>query len=569
MKKPALSELTLTEKISQLLMIAQGQLLMTKELDDNGERIRRSYEEIDEIMEKCQYGSIWTGAGVVEANDHQDGFAYTFSLKGTAQQGKIETYNRWLKKVTKNVRIPVLAATNAERGLFGQFCDGTPTVAPFCVGAANDEKLTYDLSYGMGKEMRAAGIHWRWSPVSDLCNRYNGVSITRSFSQEPETLVRLCNAANRGVEAAKVASTMKHFPGADMYEIRDGHGSAPNLTMSFEEWEKTTGKVYQDIINAGVDTVMTSHVLFPAVDDTKINGKPLPATFSKKITTDLLRGKMGFKGVIVTDDINMGPMANYCSYEDGLIMAINAGNDILLGVSPEDYYIIEKAVLDGRIPMERIDESAQRVLDLKEKVGLFDDEEEVIDLEEAKKITTAANQAIADKCITLLYDRNNLLPLSKDKIKKVTIIYTSNEPETNDYLEVMKAEFEKRGAEVRYVTKLPVRKVHMEQFNADSDVIIFAALVDCHMPCGMPSLYNDAAKTYWWAFSAGKDKAIGVSLGYPYLHYDVMSGADTFVNIYSNAPIVQKSFVKALYGEIPFEGKSPVDLTPKLIQVWG
>ncbi len=569
MKKPALSELSLTEKISQLLMISQGSLLMTKELDENGERVRRSYEEIDEIMEKCQYGSIWTGAGIVDSNDHQDGFQYTFSLKGTAQAGRIETYARWLKKVTGKVRIPVLAATNAERGLGGQFSDGTITVAPFCVGAANDEKLTYDLCYGMGKEMRAAGIHWRWCPVSDLCNRYNGVSITRSYSQEPETLVRLCNAANRGIEAAKVASTMKHFPGADMYEIRDGHGSAPNLTMSFEEWEKTTGKVYQDIINAGVDTVMTSHVLFPAVEDTVINGRLLPATFSKKITTDLLRNKMGFKGVIVTDDINMGPMASFCSYEEGLIMAINAGNDILLGVAPEDYYIIEKAVLDGRIPMSRIDESAQRVLDLKEKVGLFDDEEEDIDLEEAKAITAKANQAIADKCITLLYDRNNLLPLNKDKVKKVTIIYTSNEPETNEHLEIMKAAFEKRGAEVRYVTKLPVRKVHMEQFDADSDVIIFAALVDSHMPCGMPTLYNDAAKTYWWAFSAGKDKAIGVSLGYPYLHYDVMSGADTFVNIYSNAPIVQESFVKALYGEIPFEGQSPVDLTPKLIQVWG
>ena len=569
MKKPLLSELTLTEKISQLLMIAQGQLMMTKELDENGERVRRSYEEIDEIMKNCQYGSIWTGSGVVEANDHQDGFKYTSSVSGFAEAGSAETYARWLKRITKNVRIPVLAATGAESGLFGQFSDGTAVVAPFCVGAANDEKLTYDLCYGIGKEMRAAGIRWRWCPVSDLCNRYNGVSINRSYSQDPETLVRLCNAANRGVEAAKVASTMKHFPGSDMYEIRDGHGSAPNLSMSFEEWEKTTGKVYKDIIDTGVDTIMTSHVLFPAVDDTTINGKPLPATFSKKVTTDLLRGKLGFKGVIVTDDIAMGPMANFCSYGEGLIMAINAGNDILLGVSPEDYYIIEEAVLDGRIPMSRIDESAQRVLDLKEKVGLFDDEEEVVRMEEAKAITATANQAIADKCITLLYDRNNLLPLNKDKVKKVTIIYTSNEPWTNDNLLVMKEEFEKRGAEVRYVTKLPVRKVHMEQFDADSDIIIFAALVDCHMPVGMPTLYNDAAKTYWWAFSAGKDKAIGVSLGYPYLHYDVMSGADTFVNIYSDAPIVQKAFVKALYGEIPFEGKSPVDLTPKLIEVWG
>ena len=569
MKKPALSELTLTEKISQLLMIAQGSLLMKHELDENGERVRRSYAEIDEIMEKCQYGSIWTGSGIVEANDHQDGFQYTFSLAGTAQKGNVESYGKWLKKITKNVRIPVLAATNAERGLGGQFNDGTVTVAPFCIGAANDEQLTYDLSYGIGKEMRAAGIHWRWCPVSDLCNRFKGVSITRSFSQEPDKLIRLCNAANRGVEAAKVASTMKHFPGCDPYSYRDGHGSAGSISISLEEWEKTSGRIYKEIIESGVDTVMTTHTAFPAVDDTAMNGNILPTTFSKKITTDLLRGKLGFKGVIVTDDINMGPMANFCTYEDGLVMAINAGNDILLGVDVDAYYAIEKAVLDGRIPMSRIDESAQRVLDLKEKLGLFDDEEEVVDFAEAKKITAEANQKIADKCITLLYDRNQLLPLNKDKIKKVTIVYTSNEPETNDHLLVMKHEFEKRGAEVRYVTKLPIRKVHVEQFSADSDLIIFAALVDSHMPCGMPSLYNDAAKTYWWCFSAGKEKAIGVSLGYPYLHFDAMSGAETFVNIYSDAPIVQESFVKALYGEIPFEGVSPVDLTPRLHMLWG
>ncbi len=567
MKKPALSELSLKEKISQLLMIAAGRLMMTEELDENGECIRRTADQIDEIMEKYQYGSIWTGAGIVDNNIEQEGFdfKYTYSNKGTAQQGTMATYKRYLERITQKVRIPVLAATNAEAGLAGQFSDGTATVTPLNVGAADDTELTYELYKNMAMEIRSAGIHWRWCPVIDVGNSLT-CGCLRGFGEDHDRVIRHTIAANKGVNAMKVAGTAKHFPGGNPYNIRDGHCVTTYMTQTEEEWEQLQGIRWRAVIESGVDSIMTTHAAWPNMDDETMNGNPIPTSFSKKIVTGLLREKLGFKGVIVTDDIKMGGMATLCSYEEGLIRLINAGHDILLGVSPYDYEIIEKAVLDGRIPMERINESAQRVLDMKEKCGLFDDEPIEVDVEEAKRLTGEVNRKIAEKSITMLRDKNNMIPLSKDKIKKVIIIALSNQMEDFlDKLQVTKDEFEARGAEVTIFSNLPLRQVHLKKMVADGvDLILYAGQIKSHEPVGLPSLYNDAQKSCWSAFSIAKEKSIGVSMGWPYLHIHSLQAANTYFNIYSTAPEVQRAFVKALYGEIPCEGTSPVDTEPKL-----
>ena len=565
MKKPALSELSLKEKIAQLLMIAQGRLLITNELDENGEYVRRSYDEIDELMEKYQYGSIWTGGGIVSNNLLQEGFDFTYSIKGTATAGDMDTYRRWLERVTKKVRIPVLAATNAESGVGGQFSDGTRTVSPICVGAANDEKLTYELYRGMAMEIRAAGIHWRWCPVIDVCTHLDS-SCLRGFGDDDDRVIRHTIATNKGVNSMKVAGTAKHFPGGDPYECRDGHCVTTLMNQTEDEWMAMQGKRWKAIIDAGVDTIMTTHGAWPAIDDQKLNGIPIPTSFSKKIVTGLLREKLGFNGVIVTDDIKMGGMASLCTYEEGLIYLINAGHDILLGVGPEDYDLIEKAVLDGRIPMERINESAQRVLDMKEKCGLFDDEPLPVDLAEAEKIINEANRKIAEKAVTMLWDKNNMIPLNKDKIKNVVIVALSNEQEDFlDKLQIMQEEFEARGAQVKIFDNLPLRQVHLKKMEDEGvDLIIYAGYVQMHAPVGISSLYNDAQKSCWSAFTIAKEKSIGVSMGYPYLHIHSLQAAGTYFNIYSVSPEMQRAFVKALYGETPLEGTSPVDIEPKL-----
>lgn len=158
-----------------------------------------------------------------------------------------------------------------------------------------------------------------------------------------------------------------------------------------------------------------------------------------------------------------------------------------------------------------------------------------------------------------------MLPLNKENIKKVTIVCSSHFSETRNEIEVMKQEFEKRGAEVQIIEELN----DLETIANENDLIIYAVYIAPHRPMGMPSLYGKKIETYFRAFTFGKEKSIGVSMGYPYVHFDFMGGADTFLNIYSTNPEALIAFVKAIYGEITPTTKSPIDIEPKIRCVYG
>ena len=560
MEKPSISELSLTEKIAQLLMVSQGHL--EYRFENNG-MVARTMDEVNEIMTKYQYGSIYAYGAVGKPKLDADGIT---NVTGMGQV-TTEQHKSWLNALQKNVRLPMLFGMDSENGLRYAFKDASQAAPPLSIGAANDEELTRKLAKGIALEHKAAGSNWRWAPVLDIGNRFSGLLIGRTYSDDIERLTRLATATMQGMESENVATTVKHFPGADIYEFRDSHIVTTVINSSLEEWEEKQGKVFQNMIDAGVMTIMTSHTAFPAVDDEKIKGNYIPASFSKKIITDLLRKKMGFEGVIITDDVAMGGITTICSREEKLIRMINAGHDILLGVDPYDFDLVYNAVCDGRIPMERIDKSCERVLALKEKIGLFDEKnKQEVDIWEANKIITETSRGIAEKSITLLYDKNNLLPLSKETIKKVAIVCVSHAAKTIEQLEVMKTEFEKRGAKTDLYDG--VNRETYANIVDQHDFIVYVGHISQHRPLGMPSFYDEKMDCFRSAFTRDKEKSMGVSTGYPYVHHDAMQGADTFANIYSCAPECQKAFVKAVYGEIPFVGTSPIDIEPKLRYVY-
>ena len=370
----------------------------------------------------------------------------------------------------------------------------------------------------------------------------------------------------KAAESEGVASHAKHFPGSDPYGIVDGHFSNTCMRLSFEDWMNEQGLVFKKMIDAGVMTIMTTHRAFPAVDDEMINGKYVPTTISKKITTGLLREKLGFKGVIVTDGLIMASFNTYLPRKELMIRAVNAGNDVLLGVTEEDILMIYEAVENGTIPMSRIDESCQRILDLKEKIGMFDDvETPYTDRETAKAMIEDANRRIAEKALTLLYDRNNLIPLKKDNIKSVALVYISHDEKKIENLDAMKEEFESRGAKTDiYVCINNQNKTEI----FEHDLIVYAGYLSRHNPMGMPSFYGEQMRSFFYAFSEANERSIGMSMGHPCIHIDAMAGANTFVNAYSCDTLTLRSFVRALYGEIPFVGTSPMDIEPKIRYVY-
>lgn len=560
MKKPLLSELTLEEKVGQMLLIYEYYInsKVDKPADvETGYRVFRTPEERAEILKREKYGTLYASVG-----DFSRGAAPNLDT-GAGKKPNSGPFGKFKMEQASHYWIPALTSTDLEReGPGTDFADLTLTCDPSAQGATDDEKLTYELAAAAAREARCAGVTWRWAPVVDIANRFS-MSVMRSYApHDPDKQIRFAVAQIQGTQSEGVAATAKHFPGHDLYEYRDAHLCPAKIRSTKEEWWAGQGKIFQGCIDGGVYSIMIGHAAFPAYDDSKVGGRYRPATISKKIVTDLLKGEMGFKGVVITDAINMGALFTLMPYEDLIIEIINAGNDVLLGVQRTDMNeIVCKAVRDGRILESRIDDACQRILDMKEKLGMFEEGYTLVkstaEVETPK--TRKINMEIARKAVHLVRDRQNMLPLDQNKIKNVTIICTTHSEGFANNVHKLAAEFNARGINAKVQRRLSGEE-ELVKVDKESDLIIYAAYVAGHQPVGAMSLYGEEAKTYLFAFSHGKEKSIGVSFGYPYLHYDMMGGADAFVNTYGQSPDLMKAFVEAIFGDIPFQGKAPVKL---------
>lgn len=233
---------------------------------------------------------------------------------------------------------------------------------------------------------------------------------------------------------------------------------------------------------------------------------------------------------------------------------------MLLGVGIDAVELLEEQVLLGNLSIERVDDAVRRVLALKEKVGVFDNFRKVpCSIGEAVTLTYQMSQRLAQKSATLVRDRKNTLPFRRDKVKKVAIICYSHSDDTITQLETMKEEFENHGAEVLLRKRLESYE-EAKEIAKQYDLIVYAGYIGFHAPKGYPSFYGEEFWALRYAFVYGSEKSVGVSLGYPHIHHDFMDDANVFVNLYSPEAAGQKVFVQGLYGELPFVGKSPVDI---------
>lgn len=559
MKKPLLSELTLKEKIGQMLLAYQYDINCQIEKYPEFPSVPRSEEEKKALLASKCYGTLWAQTGRTSRG---------LDVAEGAQMGQDESaeYGEWIMAESDCYKIPALTALDAEStGMGTLFKDLSTVCGTIAQGATDNEELVYKLAKQVAKELRCAGVTWRWSPPVDICNRYSaGASLMRVHANDyTDRQIRLAMAQIKGTQEEGVAATIKHFPGGDGIETRDSHFCPGLNSSSMEEWHARQGKIFKELIDGGVYSVMISHKAFPACDDSKIGEKYRPATISKKVITDLLKGELGFGGVVITDGIVMAGLFSLMPYEDLIVELVNAGNDVILGVRLEADEIIEKAVLDGRIAESRIDDACQRVLDMKEKLGMFEDGYRQVKgkAEDVVPETQKINIEVARNAVQLVRDRKNAIPLDKSKIKNVTVVCSTHSDKFVPRLEAFKAELEKRGMNVKIQRRLSSFD-EIEKIAAESDLIVYAAYVAGHEPMGGPFLFGAECKTYLFGFSAGREKSIGISFGYPYIHYDIMENADAFINTYGQSPELMQACVEAMFGEIPFKGTAPVKLEP-------
>jgi beta-N-acetylhexosaminidase len=285
------------------------------------------------------------------------------------------------------------------------------------IGKSGEEKLAYDVAWAVARQVTPVGISWTHSPVLDVnTNPLNPEIGTRSYGETAEEASKYAVEAFKGYRDGGLITTGKHFPGRGP-SAQDAHGGLPVIELSREELQEHLNS-FQALIDEGIPCIMTAHTAYPALDPSG-----LPATLSKPILTDLLKGEMGFKGTITTDDITMGGIVAKYEVHEACTMALNAGSDLILireeaGLIDEVFPALVEAVKSGKISEERINDAVRRTLSVKYDYGLFtdggvkDENRASEGIKDSKVSKIALESAI--KTVSVLRDEQNILPLSKE-----------------------------------------------------------------------------------------------------------------------------------------------------------
>lgn len=540
MARPKLSEMTLREKIGQTGMPAPGEV--RKGIQSCGGY--RNY------FTKYPFTGLYVDSSIIDNNGN----------KFTSPTDLAQT----LADASNSVRIPLLVTCDHEKGAKGQFDEFHRIPSNMSVGAACSEELAYERGYLWAKELKSMGVNWPFGPVGDLHGNFFSTSGVRCLSDSTDTAVKLYPSMIQGIQAAGVAANAKHFPSGGR-DYRDSHFSSNCNNSTQEDWNRRMKPIWKSAIDAGVLSFMVGHSAFPAFDPSYARGKvPRPGSASQKVL-DILRKDLGFDGVVVTDAVSMKNLAAAFEHDDIYIECFNAGNDVILFVHDDYIDVMEKAVLDGRVSMERLDESVERILDMKEKLGLFDGPVTVSHAltDEENKHFDDVNYQIAQKALTLISDTNHVIPFDPKSVKNVTIIAVTPYKPFLDDLKGMVAAFEKRGVQANIMDGITSKET-LRELSETEDIIIYACCLAQGFMKGMP-FYSTPENmlTLFDSLSYGAEKSIVASFDAPSIYYNYFESADIYINAYSSDIGTMNAFVDGILGDFTFTGKSPVALRPE------
>jgi beta-N-acetylhexosaminidase len=470
-------------------------------------------------------------------------------------------------------KVPLLIAGDLECGAGAAISGLTVFPHMMALGATNDEKLAYEYGKCTAQEGRAAGFTWTFAPVVDLLQNWlNPVVSNRCLGDRPEHVAPLAKAVIRGMQEHGLSACAKHFPG-DGIDFRDQHLVTSVNSLTEEDWWKNHGRVFQEVIAQGVYSIMIGHIALPWLEPLTAGQRRVrPATVSHKIITELLREEMGFQGVIVSDALIMAGFTGWGAYEQRIVEAFNAGNDVMLWPGPDYSPVMERAVNEGRVTVERLDESVRRVLTLKARVGLCDLQESsrdphALDLSgshlapELDQKVRAVAQDVAAKSVTLVRNSAHLLPLDPARVKRVLLHKAvSPVPAHKDSLDNLVARLRARNLDLTILENgncLDIWK--REQSGERWDAYIVAFSLQIHQMKNTVRPVGPMGEVIWTLQTVETVQPIVVSLGTPFL-LNEMPFLDTLVNCYSSSDGSVEALVCALFGEAPFFNFSPVEV---------
>ncbi len=537
-----MASLTLREKAGQLVMPWVG-----------GEYTAVDSPEFDRLLE-------WVEANGVGGLVMSVGLPHSYAAK--------------LNELQRRARVPLLVASDMENGpgmrMSGIYSlphllpqgGGTAFPPVMALGATGSEELTYELGRVLGREARAVGVHITFGPVLDVnSNPANPIINTRSFGEDPALVSRLGVAYIRGARAEGLMTTAKHFPGhGDTGE--DSHIELPVITADRARMDAVELPPFRAAVEAGIDAVMTAHIAIRGVE----GADAPPATLSPYFMTGVLREEMGFDGLLFTDAMTMGGVADeFGGGAEVLIRALEAGADVLL--MPRDVAeavaAVTEAVESGRLEESRIDASVRRILEAKARAGLhrrrqvsLDAVDEVVGV----RAHTELARTVAERSLTLARDRDGLVPLTGAGRVLVLNYAEGNDPVAGrTFIRTLAASVTVDAARVDARTD-PAAWEDLRARADSADVVIAAARVTPREYSGTVETEGGFAGFVESLARAGKP-VVAVSFGSPYL-LDSFPSVPAYLLAWGGVDASQRAAARALLGEIPIGGRLPISLPP-------
>lgn len=533
---PHVEHMTLAEKVGQMIMVRYHDVAI-----------------LDAMLRRGHAGSFY------------------FGMKGQSAQDVATTLNQ----LQITARIPAIVA-------FGSACTdcGTGLLRGdhMRVGATRSREIAYQLALTETREQRAYGFHIPGTPNLDV-NTVPGNPIinTRSLGEDPALVSELGLEMLRGILDGRGVTCTMHFPGHGA-TVHDSHIQVPVDARPFEELWAVDLLPYREAIPRGlINGVCTNHVHYPAL----VPGDPAPSTISRNIVTGLLRERLGYDGVIMSDSLTMKPMKDAFGIEEAAILTVLAGHDIILQDYQSDPGItldaLARAVESGRIPMAEVDGSVSRILRLKQWLGLFDDP--LVDVARIPERVAALEartlaQRVAREAVTVLEDR--ALPLRVDNGKRCLLVTNagsaggSNDAGTGSSssraAQHLADALRRRSPQLTFrpvaedVPPEQIDTVLEDAQEADAVVLGLFTRVVCYHEnsIGLPRGVVDLVRR----LAAQEKPLLLLNFGNPYVMADLPRGDGALCVYDHDCPESVDAAVEALCGEIPTTGKLPVTISP-------
>jgi beta-N-acetylhexosaminidase len=512
---------------------------------------------------------------------HVGGFGVTVFVDGSSLI-KSEPFEAAMltNSLQRDSKYPLLFGADMERGLSMRLMGATNFPPAMAFGATGDKELARHFGEISAQEARAVGIQWNWFPVADVnSNPANPIINTRSFGEDPQLVSAMLSAYIEGARSSGLLTTVKHFPGHGDTDT-DSHLTLARVNASVDRLNKVELVPFRAAIAAGVDSVMLAHITVPSIEPDPNK----PASISSNVVTGLLKGQLGFKGLVITDALDMGALTRVFTGTPAQISAaeavaaIQAGNDMVIIPADLDgaYNGLLQAVRTGTISEKRVDESVLKILKIKASVGL--DRNRYVDLnkvadEIAQPANIAASQQIADRAVTLVEDKNHLVPIAKSapaapsNIVAVIFCDSASSPEgTHLFAQQLRERvpdatiFSVDDSTASYMAADVLAAVaQAKEVIAVAEAVPAARRITKGSSGGSATLDQGSSNLLSGIVKAAGDKTIVVAFGNPYLGEQV-PGIETYVCTFSNTTDSATSLLKALFGDDPIHGRLPVTI---------